>query len=325
MVRQQTFVMCNCDLDLCQTQLRSKELWSGQRFLWRWVHCDIDLGETTLCQGHDTSEPLDLGQLCEILLRSNMTVRGYGQTRILAMCSPWPQPWRYDLGSRSWHTWVTKTTIVWNIQIRQPGKGHSLDKMWIHRQMDNIWTDSQTDRAIPIQSKLCRVGVMTSCCKCILKSLKYYKKKKETKFCNLGSKSFWTNEIASCRIVIPLIKFCKRGGGVCKESPYLSVCPSVCSHLLLLITSYPHVWSWYFTPLLQYWIRMIFHINLVLTQGHNSKVKARVHTYPKSMSGSQLFNTILNLDKIITNDPLKVILPTSSAYIVKICVRAITP
>ena len=42
-------------------------------------------------------------------------------TRILVcMCALWPWPWRYDLGSRSWYTLGSWTTIVWNIiQIEQ--------------------------------------------------------------------------------------------------------------------------------------------------------------------------------------------------------------
>ena len=41
------------------------------------VHCDLDLGDITLGQGHDT--PLGHGQqLCEILSRSNLAMRSYG-------------------------------------------------------------------------------------------------------------------------------------------------------------------------------------------------------------------------------------------------------
>ena len=36
--------------------------------------------------------------------------------RSMAMCAVWP--WSYDLGSRSWHTFGSLTTIVWNIQIQ---------------------------------------------------------------------------------------------------------------------------------------------------------------------------------------------------------------
>ena len=42
-----------------------------------YVHCDLDLGNMTLGQDHDT--PLGHGQqLCEILFRSNLAVRSYG-------------------------------------------------------------------------------------------------------------------------------------------------------------------------------------------------------------------------------------------------------
>ena len=37
------------------------------------------------------------------------------RTRISSMCALWPWPWRYDLGSKSWHTLGLWTTIVWNI------------------------------------------------------------------------------------------------------------------------------------------------------------------------------------------------------------------
>ena len=41
------------------------------------MHCDLDLGDMTLGQGHDT--PLSPGQqLCEIISRSNLAVRSYG-------------------------------------------------------------------------------------------------------------------------------------------------------------------------------------------------------------------------------------------------------
>ena len=60
------------------------------------VNWDLDLGNITLGQGHDTS----LGhrhQLCEILSRSNLAVSSYGPDMDLAICALWP--WRYDLGS----------------------------------------------------------------------------------------------------------------------------------------------------------------------------------------------------------------------------------
>ena len=43
---------------------------------WVCVHYDLDLGDMTLGQGHDT--PLGHGQqLCEILSRSNIAMRSY--------------------------------------------------------------------------------------------------------------------------------------------------------------------------------------------------------------------------------------------------------
>ena len=143
-------------------QLGSEELWPEHGFP-VYVHCDLDLRDMTMGQGHDT--PLGHGQqLCEILSRSNLAVRSYGletdfqyvctailtleiwpwvkvmthpwimdnnyvkyypdptwqwevmaRTGISSMCALWPWPWRYDLGSRSWHTLGSWTTVVWNI------------------------------------------------------------------------------------------------------------------------------------------------------------------------------------------------------------------
>ena len=43
---------------------------------WVFVHCDLDLGDMTFSQDHDTS--LGHGQqLCEILFLSNMAMRSY--------------------------------------------------------------------------------------------------------------------------------------------------------------------------------------------------------------------------------------------------------
>ena len=97
------------------------------------------------------------------------------RTRISSMCVLWSWPWRYDLGSRSWHTLGSRTTIVWNyIQI-----GQGSTKLWpghdVNRRTDGR-TDGQTDRQgdsyIP-PNFVCRGGgggIMTSsdgCC-CIL-------------------------------------------------------------------------------------------------------------------------------------------------------------
>ena len=54
----------------------SQELWPGHGFP-VYVHCDLDIGDMTLGQGHDT--PLSQGQqLCEIISRSEKGVRSYG-------------------------------------------------------------------------------------------------------------------------------------------------------------------------------------------------------------------------------------------------------
>ena len=48
------------------------------------------------------------------------------RTRIFGMCALWPWPWRYDLGSRSWHPLGSWTTIVWNIIRIQRGS----EELW---------------------------------------------------------------------------------------------------------------------------------------------------------------------------------------------------
>ena len=59
-------------------QHSSEDLWPGHWFsVYMYMHCDLDLGDMTLGQGHDT--PLGNGhQLCEIFSRSNVAVRSYG-------------------------------------------------------------------------------------------------------------------------------------------------------------------------------------------------------------------------------------------------------
>ena len=48
------------------------------------------------------------------------------RTQNLGMCALWPWPWRYDLGSRLWHTLGSWTTIVWNIIQIQLGS----EELW---------------------------------------------------------------------------------------------------------------------------------------------------------------------------------------------------
>ena len=130
--------MCN----IIQIQLGSEELWPGHRF-WVRVHCELDLWVMTLAQDYDI--PLSHGQkLFEVLSRSNLAVRSYGLDTVFGMCALWPWPWRYDIGSRSWHTLGSMITILRRIiQIGQVGTtlwpGH--DKQWTDRQ-----TDRRTDR-----------------------------------------------------------------------------------------------------------------------------------------------------------------------------------
>ena len=90
----------NCDLDLgdmtwseshdtivfniIQIKHDSKELWVWHRFR-LCVYFDPDLRNMTLDQCHDT--PLGLWQqLCEILSRSNMTVKSYGPDTDFEIC-----------------------------------------------------------------------------------------------------------------------------------------------------------------------------------------------------------------------------------------------
>ena len=52
--------------------------------------------------------------------------RVMARTRNLGMCALWPWPWRYDLGSKSWHILGPWTTIVWilstsNMAVRSYG------------------------------------------------------------------------------------------------------------------------------------------------------------------------------------------------------------
>ena len=158
----------------------------ARTWFWVCVHCDHDLGDMTLGQGHDTS--LGHGQqLCEILSRSNMAVRSYGpvtdfwymctvtltseiwpwvkvmthpwamdnncvkyyeypdptwqwgvmaQTQISSICALWPWSWRYDLGSRSWHTLGSWTSIVWNIIKIQ----FDSEELWPGHDFQNVCT-----------------------------------------------------------------------------------------------------------------------------------------------------------------------------------------
>ena len=67
------WVMATIVWNIIKIQPGNEELWPGQGF-WVCMHCDLDLGDVTLDQGHDT--PLGHGQqLCEIWSRSKLAVR----------------------------------------------------------------------------------------------------------------------------------------------------------------------------------------------------------------------------------------------------------
>ena len=119
---------------------------AGTRF-WVCVHCDHDLRDMTLGQGHDT--PLVHGQqLCEILSRSNLTVRSYGSdTDFQYVCTvtftleTWPwinvmkHPWVMDNNCvKLYPDWTREYEVMARTRCEQTD-----------RQMDR-----QTDRVIPI-------------------------------------------------------------------------------------------------------------------------------------------------------------------------------
>ena len=80
---------------------------------WRYMGQGHD---TPLCQGRRVKYYPDLTWHWGIMAR----------TRILVMCALWYWPWRYGLVSRSWHTFGSWTTLVWNIiQIQ-----HGSEELW---------------------------------------------------------------------------------------------------------------------------------------------------------------------------------------------------
>ena len=119
------------------------------------VNCDLDLGDMSLSQGHDTmawyiikiqlsSDILwprhGFGYVCTLTMTSEIwpwikvvthtwvmdnNFMKYQDptwqwgvialTRILGMCALWPWPQRYDLGSRLWHILRSLTISVWNV------------------------------------------------------------------------------------------------------------------------------------------------------------------------------------------------------------------
>ena len=125
--------------NVIKIQLGSEELWPGHGF-WECVHCDLEFGDMTFGQGHNT--PLGhWKQLCVILSWSKLAVRSYGPDMDFGYVCTVLWPWPYDLGSRPWNNFESWTTIVWNIiQIGQVGK-----QIWPRHNVNR-----QIDRAIPI-------------------------------------------------------------------------------------------------------------------------------------------------------------------------------
>ena len=98
---------------------------------WACVHYDLGLGDMT------HSGVMDNNCVKRILIQLGNEELGPGH-RFSGICAPWP--WRYDIGSRSWHTLELWTTNVSNIiQIGQVG-----NKVMARTQCE------QTDRVIPV-------------------------------------------------------------------------------------------------------------------------------------------------------------------------------
>ena len=123
------FPCVECDLDLgyktlsqihntivwyiLKIQYGSEELWPGHGFgyvctvtltleIWPWVKV--------------MTHPWVMDNNCVKYYQDPTYQWGVmAQSQILSMCALWPWPWRYDLGSKSWHTLGSWTTIVWNI------------------------------------------------------------------------------------------------------------------------------------------------------------------------------------------------------------------
>ena len=82
---------------------------------------------------------------------------------ILGMCALWPWPWRYDLGSRSWHTLESWTTIMYNINQIQHGReelwpGH---RFWVCVHYDlylgDMTLDQEYDTSLGYGQQLCEI------------------------------------------------------------------------------------------------------------------------------------------------------------------------
>ena len=72
---------------------------------WLHLHCDLNLRDKTLGQGHNTC-----WSHCVNYFRFNMQVTNYGPDTDFSFV--WPWPWRYNFKSRSCHTFMLWTTIV---------------------------------------------------------------------------------------------------------------------------------------------------------------------------------------------------------------------
>ena len=131
-------------LNIIQIQHCSEEMWPGHGF-WLYVHCNLDLGDMTLAQGHDTL--LGHGQqVCVILSRYKMVVRSYGlDMDFRYVCT-------VTLALRIWPRFKVMTLLGHGQQLCEilyrSDKGvrsYGQDTMWT-----DGWTNRQMDRVIPI-------------------------------------------------------------------------------------------------------------------------------------------------------------------------------
>ena len=101
--------------NIIQIQHVSEELWPGHGF-WVCLHCDLAFGIWPLVKVMTHPWAMDNNNYC-VKYYSDLTWQWQvmARTGILCMCALWTWPWRYDLGSSSWHTLGSWTAIVWNI------------------------------------------------------------------------------------------------------------------------------------------------------------------------------------------------------------------